>query len=56
MFRAYVLIVKRSKVYYASSGIITHIGGRPVQGLRENCSSLTTARSAKKPKIIKGTI
>ena len=32
MFRAYVLIVRRAKLYYAVSGIITPIGGRPVHG------------------------
>ena len=30
MFRAHVLIVRRSKFYYTASGIITPIGGRPV--------------------------
>jgi len=30
MFRAQVLIVRRAKLYYAVSGIITPIGGRPV--------------------------
>ena len=30
MFRAHVLIVRRSKLYYTDSDIITHIGGRPV--------------------------
>ena len=30
MFRAHVLIVKKSKLYYTASGIITPIGGRPV--------------------------
>ena len=29
MFRAQVLIVRRSKLYYTASGIITPIGGRP---------------------------
>ena len=32
MFRAQVLIVRRSKLYYTVSGIITPIGGRPVHG------------------------
>ena len=31
MFRAHVLIVRRAKLYYTVSGIITPIGGRPVQ-------------------------
>ena len=30
MFRVHVLIVRRAKLYYTVSGIITHIGGRPV--------------------------
>ena len=30
MFRAHVLIVRRAKLYYTVSGIITPIGGRPV--------------------------
>ena len=33
MFRAHVLIVRRSKLYYTASGIITPIGGRPVHGM-----------------------
>jgi len=28
MFRAHVLIIRRSKLHYTASGIITHIGGR----------------------------
>jgi len=30
MFRAHVLIISRSKLYYTASGIITPIGGRLV--------------------------
>ena len=30
MFLAHVLIVRRAKLYYTVSGIITPIGGRPV--------------------------
>ena len=30
MFRARVLIVRRPKLYYTVSDIITHTGGRPV--------------------------
>ena len=30
MFRAHVLIIRRAKLYYAVSGIITPIGGRHV--------------------------
>ena len=35
MFRAHVLIVRRPKLYYTASGIITPTGGRPVHRLRE---------------------
>ena len=31
-FEHHVLIVRRSKLYYTASGIITTIGGRPVHG------------------------
>jgi len=31
-FERHVLIIRRSKVYYTASGIITPTGGRPVQG------------------------
>ena len=31
-----VLIIRRSKFYYTASGIITPVGGRPVQRLRED--------------------
>ena len=30
MFRAHVLTVRRAKLYYTASGIITPVGGRPV--------------------------
>jgi hypothetical protein len=30
-----VLIIRRSKLYYTASGIITPVGGRPVHRLRE---------------------
>ena len=33
MFRAHMLIVRRSKLYYTVSGTITPIGGRPVHRL-----------------------
>ena len=36
MFRAHVLIIRMSKLYYTASGIITPIGGCPVHGLRED--------------------
>ena len=31
-----MLIVRRAKLYYTASGIITPIGGRPVERLRED--------------------
>jgi len=40
MFRAHVLTIRRSKLHYTASGIITPIGGRLVQGLRESSLSL----------------
>ena len=39
-FEHYVLIVRRSKLYYTTSGIITPIGGRPVHRLREDSEVL----------------
>jgi len=35
MFRAHVLIIRRSNLYYTASGIITPIGGHPMHRLRE---------------------
>ena len=32
-FEHYVLIIKRPKLYYTVSGIITPVGGRPVHNL-----------------------
>jgi len=31
-----VLTIRRSKLYYTASGIITPVGGRPVHRLRED--------------------
>ena len=31
-----VLIIRRSKLYFVASGIVTPIGGRPVHSLRED--------------------
>ena len=39
MFRAHVLITRRSKLHYTASGIITPIGGRLVHRLREDWTS-----------------
>jgi len=36
-----VLIVRRSKLYYTASDIITSVGGRPVQRLREDSTLCT---------------
>jgi len=33
-----VLIIRRSKLYYTATGIITPVGGRLVHGLREDCA------------------
>ena len=38
MFRAHVLIISWSKLYYTASGIITPVGGRPVHRLRADCA------------------
>jgi hypothetical protein len=43
-FKHYVLIIRRSKLYYTASGIITPVGGRPVHRLRESCLNLCTGR------------
>ena len=62
MFRAHVLIVRRSKLYYTASGIITRIGGRPVHRLRkdwiqwmnvrtEGCNSLRSGNSSILPAL-----
>ena len=40
MFRAHVLIIRRSKLHYTASGIITPIGGRLVHRLREDCRAV----------------
>ena len=37
-FKHYVLIIRRSKLYYTASGIITPVGGRPMHRLREDCA------------------
>ena len=43
-FEHYVLIIRRSKLYYTASGIFTPVGGRPVHRLREVSSQLCTGR------------
>ena len=37
-FEHYVLIIRRSKLYYTASGIITPVGGRPVHSLLSTCA------------------
>ena len=39
-----VLIIRRSKLCYIASGIITPVGGRPVHRLREFSLNLCTGR------------
>ena len=33
-----VLIIRRSKLYYTASAIVTPVGDRPVHWLREDCA------------------
>jgi len=40
-FEHYVLIIRRSKLYYTVSGIMTPVGGRPVHRLREDLNLYT---------------
>ena len=42
MFRAHVLIIRRSKLHYTAFGIITPVGGRLVHRLRESSLNLCT--------------
>ena len=44
MFWAHVLIIRRSKLHYTASGIITPIGGCLVHGLREDVHETATYR------------
>ena len=36
-----VLIIRRLKLYYRASGIVTPVGGRPVRRVRESSLSLS---------------
>jgi len=47
MFRSHVLIVRRTKLYYTVSGIITPIDGRPVHGTGRWAHVLETCRGLK---------
>ena len=45
-FEHYVLIIRRSKLYFTSYGIISPVGGRPVHRLRGDSSlNLCTCRA-----------
>ena len=51
-FEHYVLIIRKSELYYTAPGIITPVGGRPVYSLREESShNLHTGRSPTGVKI-----
>jgi len=39
MLRAHVLIIRRSKLHYTASGIVTPIGGRPAYRLRDGTAT-----------------
>ena len=41
----FVLIIRRSKLYYTASGIVTYVGGRPVHRLREDFFSQPVHRT-----------
>ena len=47
-FEHYVLIIRRSKLYYTASSIITPLGGRPVCRLREDCAYVKRNKSVKR--------
>ena len=39
-----VLIIRRSKLYYTASGIVTHVRGHPMHRLMEDSLNLCTGR------------
>ena len=43
-----VLIIRRSKLYYTASGIITNVGGLPVRRLREDTNAEKALESSHK--------
>ena len=47
-----VLIIRRSKLYYTASGIISPVGGRPVQRLGEDCAPEGHLQSVKIPDAV----
>ena len=60
MFRAHVLIIRRSKLHYTASGNITPIGGHLVYSLREelleihpNINNPSTPRSPQWPPTLR---
>ena len=48
-----MLIIRRSKLYYTASGIITPVGGRPVHRLREDCAPDGHLQSVMIPDAVK---
>ena len=51
MFRAQVLIVRRAKLCYTVSSIITPVGGRPVHRLREDWIQSSVNLCTRRPPI-----
>jgi len=47
-----VLIIRRSKLYFTESGIITLVGGRPVRRLREDCAPDSHLQSVMTPLVV----
>ena len=47
-----VIIIRRSKLYYRASGIITPVGGRPVRRLREDCAPDSHLKSVMIPDAV----
>ena len=50
-FEHYVLIIRRSKLYYTSSGIITPVDDHPVHRLREDAKQAKPVHQYKNTKI-----
>ena len=45
-FEHHVLIIRRSKLHYTASGIVTPVGGRLVHGSREDCFDIQVKMKA----------
>ena len=45
-FEHHVLIVRKSKLYYTASGIVTPVGGRPVHGTATAMSQINPVRTS----------